>query len=113
MLDLPIVLLLAFVSLDNFYYGLSKNESPRRALCALMAGKNLYLYVKISLKLAGLLRHSTHIARVWLRGTYLCEAYPDYTHLHAKQAGGDDQSRTGDLMLAKHALSQLSYIPNS
>ena len=26
-------------------------------------------------------------------------------------AGGDDQSRTGDLMLAKHALSQLSYIP--
>ena len=25
--------------------------------------------------------------------------------------GGDDRNRTGDLMLAKHALSQLSYIP--
>ena len=25
--------------------------------------------------------------------------------------GGDDRIRTDDLMLAKHALSQLSYIP--
>ena len=29
------------------------------------------------------------------------------------KAGGADRDRTGDLMLAKHALSQLSYSPTS
>ena len=29
------------------------------------------------------------------------------------EAGGADRDRTGDLMLAKHALSQLSYSPTS
>ena len=29
----------------------------------------------------------------------------------ANESGGADRDRTGDLMLAKHALSQLSYSP--
>ena len=35
-----------------------------------------------------------------------CESPEDYS------AGGDDRIRTGDLRLARAALSQLSYIPN-
>jgi hypothetical protein len=30
-----------------------------------------------------------------------------------QETGGADRDRTGDLMLAKHALSQLSYSPNN
>ena len=38
--------------------------------------------------------------------------YGATTFARAK-AGGADRDRTGDLMLAKHALSQLSYSPTS
>ena len=33
-------------------------------------------------------------------------------HIGANTPGGDDRTRTDDLLLAKQALSQLSYIPN-
>jgi hypothetical protein len=32
---------------------------------------------------------------------------------HALKAGGDDRARTGDLLRAREALSQLSYVPSS
>ena len=36
------------------------------------------------------------------------QGYPNCT----RKFGGADRDRTGDLMLAKHALSQLSYSPS-
>ena len=33
--------------------------------------------------------------------------------VHPARAGGDDRDRTGDLRLAKPALSRLSYIPGA
>ena len=36
----------------------------------------------------------------------------EYLAAVAKKLGGDDRIRTGDPLLAKQVLSQLSYIPN-
>ena len=37
--------------------------------------------------------------------------WPDLIAIHQRVSGGGRRDRTDDLMLAKHALSQLSYAP--
>ena len=44
--------------------------------------------------------------------TQTSSAEPRLTRARTKMSGGAERDRTDDLMLAKHALSQLSYSPD-
>ena len=49
---------------------------------------------------------------LWVLISKLIKVSLAYLSFQRKVSGGDSRDRTGDLLLARQALSQLSYIPN-
>ena len=56
---------------------------------------------------AGLTTNPAHVTVLWLLPTDLCDNHPPGT----RNPGGGRRDRTDDLLLAKQALSRLSYAP--
>ena len=75
----------------------------------------LVLVFTQSIQLSNIVRRSSE-RPAWAVEHYFCSKFSphfreDSTLSSREKTGGADRDRTGDLMLAKHALSQLSYSP--
>ena len=77
---------------------MAANQIQRMRICEILSTPSLSLR-----------RYSLHLGNRPPSLKWPAEPKPD----DRAKAGGADRDRTGDLMLAKHALSQLSYSPTS
>ena len=91
----------------------SQELTANQALIKLIT--RLVLVFTQSIQLSNIVRRSSERPALAVEH-YICSKFSPHHHEDStlssrEKTGGADRDRTGDLMLAKHALSQLSYSP--
>ena len=105
----PVCGLPRLIAAYRVLHRLLEPSHPPKALCSLTT-KNVVIYPAHQILVCGFTRLFQYILSKTLSRLVVPKT-PERCRYKNFKDGGDDRIRTDDLMLAKHALSQLSYIP--